>query len=493
MASIQNAVQVMVDKLVADMEGNQPLTAEEQALVSNAITKLTDNAKLEQAVVAVAESHINDATSTLQQVSQSTGAALQTATESLTQTSTTLDTKSSKLDLLDSMAPNLNRVESLQATNNALQIRPIFPMTPIDTPSSNATHRRATGVFAVYDNSGDTYLVRTGFTHNANTEQCRLEYLRLNANGAEKTTTHTSFIYSNAFEQNPASKIYYYGTSAYLPLASKNNAADIQYEIVYSTQDSQTTAVANYGGVFCKSSGFTSITKPKQNLDATDQYGISTSTNHSYNQVGVLYDNVKHCLVMVDEGTSVLVEKYRDGNVVTNTAIANAEELQAYVDAGDFTVVKFIYHNIQHTYGFHNYNQNESVMNSHGVSYYGFFGRYNGVTKMGEHKYSAHYRFTHERRLEPVNYFFSCSTGHYRTPSSSGAYSSGAEVKVVLESMAGEILGMYSYQARPYHAGYDSGILGGAVSCINPYSGAGILNEHYTYNQYGLGRTCRAF
>ncbi|MDK1287377.1 hypothetical protein [Pseudoalteromonas umbrosa] len=493
MASIQNAVQVMVDKLVADMEGTQPLTAEEQALVSNAITKLTDNAKLEQAVVAVAESHINDAASTLQQVSQSTGAALQSATDSLTQTSTTLDTKSSKLDLLDSMAPNLNRVEGLQASNNALQIRPLMAMTPIDTPNSHANFRRATPVFAVYDNSGETFVVRPGFSHNADTEQCRLEYLKLSANGAEKTTTHTSFIYTTAFEQNPASKIYYYGTSAYLPLASKNNAADIQYEIVYSTQDSQTTAVANYGGVFCKSSGFTSITKPKQNLDATDQFGISTMTSHSYNEVGVLYDNAKHCLVMVDEGTSVLVEKYRDGNVVTNTAIANSEELQAYVDAGDFTVVKFIYHNLQHSNGFHSYNHTETPMSSYGVSYYGYFGRYNGVTKMGENKCSAHYRFTHERRLEPINYFFSCSAGHYKAQNSNGTYSPDAEVKVVLESMSGELLGMYSYRARPYHAGYDCGILGGAISCINPYSGAGILNEHYTYNQYGLGRTCRAF
>ncbi|AOT09351.1 hypothetical protein [Pseudoalteromonas luteoviolacea] len=488
MASIQNAVQVMVDKLVADMEGNQPLTAEEQALVSNAITKLTDNAKLEQAVVAVAESHINDATSTLQQVSQSSGAALQSATESLTQTSATLDTKSSKLDLLDSMAPNLNRVESLQASSNALHIRPLFGMTPIDSPSTSSNNRRATGIFAVYDNSGDTYAIRPSFSHNGTTEQCRLEYLKLNSNAAEKTTTHTSFVHTNAFEQNPASKIYYYGTSAYLPLASKSNAADIQYEIVYSTQDSQTTAIANYGGIFCKSSGFTSITKPKQNLDAIDQFGISTATTHAHHQVGVLYDNNKHCLVMVDEGTSVLVEKYRDGNVVTTTAIANNEELQAYVDAGDFTVVKFLYHSLQHANGRHYYNHSETPMSSYGVSYYGYFGHYNGVTKMGENKFSAHYRFTHERRLEPLNYFFSCSTGHYNAHNSPDA-----ETKVILETMSGEILGAYSYHSRPYHAAYDNGLMGGVISCINPYSGAGILNEHYTYNNYGLGRTCRAF
>lgn len=65
MATIQNAVQAMVDKLVTDMKGSTPLSAEDQALVSNAITKLADNDRLEKAIIAVAEEHLDVATGEL--------------------------------------------------------------------------------------------------------------------------------------------------------------------------------------------------------------------------------------------------------------------------------------------------------------------------------------------------------------------------------------------------------------------------------------------
>ncbi|TMN89468.1 hypothetical protein CWB72_10550 [Pseudoalteromonas phenolica] len=492
MASIQNAVQVMVDKLVADMQGEHPLSAEEQALVSNAITKLTDNSKLEQAVVAVAESHINDARDALQQVVQTSGSSLTNATQVLEQTSGTLESKSTKLDLLDAMPSALNRLEQKQAEQSTQDIKPLFALKPIDTPSTSANNRRSTSAFAVYDSSGETFLVRPSFTANANTHQARLEYVKLHANGAAVTSLFTTFVYNNAFEQNPAAKIYSYGSSALIPLASKDNG-NTEYEVVYSSQDSQTTAVANYGGIFTKSAGFSTMSKPKQNLDVMDQFGIRTSTDHSYTNTAVLYDNQKHCLIVVDEDTSLIIEKYRDGNVVTSTAIANAQELQAFVDSGDFTTVKFIYNQLGNPYGISDFNHSEAAMTGAGISYFGYFGTYNGVTKMGENKYSAHYRFTAEKKLEPINFFFHASTGHWKTQNGNGTHSPDAELKVALTTTTGELLGMYSHLSKAYHVGYDPGIIGGSITCINPYSNTGILNEQYTHNHYGLGRTCRAF
>ncbi|MCG7536493.1 hypothetical protein [Pseudoalteromonas sp. OOF1S-7] len=493
MASIQTAVQVMVDKLVADMQGEQPLSAEEQALVSNAITKLADNEKLEQAVVAVAESHIDDATTALQQAAQVGQTSLQQAAQTLNDNGAALEGKAAKLDQLDAMAPSLARVEALQGRAFSNQIKPLFGMVPLETAHSNAQYRRSTAVLAVYDHSGKTYLVRPGFTHGADQEQCRLEHLMLEDNGSAKVTTSTSYLYSNVFAQNPTSKVYMYGASAFLPLGTKDNPADIDYDVVYSTQDSQATATVNYGGVFVRSQGFTSLTKPKQNLNAIDQYGVSTNTSHNYASVAVLYDNVKHCLVMVDENTSLLIEKYRDGNVVTNIAIANQAELQAYVDARDFTTVNFIHHLVDHPYGMNRYSGSESKLSSYAASYYGFFGVFNNVVKMGGSKYSAHYRFTAEKRLEPLNFFFMSSSEPYRTPSSTGMTNSEGEVTVALESQDGELLGMYSYRSKADNIGYDAGIVAGSINCINPYNHIGLLNEHYLYNQYGLGRTCRAF
>ncbi|WP_125720040.1 hypothetical protein [Pseudoalteromonas rubra] len=490
MASIQTAVQVMVDKLVADMQGEQPLSAEEQALVSNAITKLADNEKLEQAVVAVAESHIDEATTALQQAAQVGQTSLQQAAQTLNDNGTTLEGKAAKLDRLDTMAPSLARVEALQGRAFTNQIRPVFGVNSIETHSTSANLARSTSVFAVYDHSGETYLVRPSYTNGNSQEQSRLEYLKLLADGSGKSTTHSSFVYSNAFAQNPTSTTYLYGVSAYLPLGSKDNPADIEYDIVYSTQDSQSTNVANYGGVYVRSQGFTSMSKPKQNLNARDQYGVPSITSHSYFDVAVLYDNQKHCLVMVDESTSLLIEKYRDGNVITTTAIANEAELQAYVDAGDFTTVQFIYHYLRHPHGIRRLTGQEAQMSSAAVSYYGYFGIFNDTVKMGGNKYSAHYRFTEDLKLEPVNFIYANNT---QAATTANTTSGTGEVMVALESMSGELLGMYSYRSNPESAGYDAGIMSTAIGCMNPYSHTGLINEHYTYNYYGLGRTCRAF
>ncbi|MCO7190228.1 MULTISPECIES: hypothetical protein [unclassified Pseudoalteromonas] len=490
MASIQTAVQVMVDKLVADMQGEQPLSAEEQALVSNAITKLTDNEKLEQAVVAVAESHIDNATTALQQAAQVGQTSLQQAAQTLNDNGTALEGKAAKLDQLDTMAPSLARVETLQGRAFTNQIRPLFGINSIETNSTSASLARSTSVFAVYDHSGETFLVRPSYAYNNNSQQSRLEYLKLFADGSGKSTTHSSYVYTNAFAQNPTSTTYMYGASAYLPLGSKDNSADIEYDIVYSTQDSQATGVANYGGIYVRSQGFTSMSKPKQNLNATDQYGVETITNHSYADVAALYDNQKHCLVMVDENTSLLIEKYRDGNVITTTAIANEAELQAYVDAGDFTTVKFIHHFLRHPKGVRRMQGSEAEMSEVNISYFGFFGIFNNTVKMGGSTYSAHYRFTADLKLEPVNYFYASST---EASTTSNTTNGSGEVTVAIESMAGELLGMYFYSSKPENGGYGPGLMSTAIGCMNPYSQVGILNEHFVHNYYGLGRTCRAF
>ncbi|TMP30387.1 hypothetical protein CWB99_06500 [Pseudoalteromonas rubra] len=493
MASIQTAVQVMVDKLVADMQGEQPLSAEEQALVSNAITKLADNEKLEQAVVAVAESHIDNATTALQQAAQVGQTSLQQAAQTLNDNGTTLEGKAAKLDRLDTMAPSLARVEALQGRAFTNQIRPVFALTPIEAAAASGNNARSSAVFAVYDHSGETYLVRPSTTYNSSTENCRLEYLRIPDDGSGKTTIHSSFTYSNAFAQNPTSQIYLHGASAFIPLGSKGNPEDIDYDVVYSTQEAQATGNASYGGVYVRSQGYTSLTKPKQNLNARDRYGVTTRSSYGSDDVAVLYDNQKHCLVMVDEGTSLVIEKYRDGNVITSIAIANQAEWQAYVDAGDFTTVCFIYHSVAQPYGMRRYTAGEHRLNHYAASYYGYFGVLNGNVKMGGSKYSAHYRFTSELRLEPINFFFTSNSEPYRAPSSNGTTNGEGEVTVALESMSGELLGMYSYRSRAETQGYDAGYVAGAINCINPYSHIGLLNEYYMHNSHGLGRTCRAF
>ncbi|MBQ4864464.1 hypothetical protein J8L98_22490 [Pseudoalteromonas sp. MMG013] len=493
MATIQNAVQAMVDKLVADMQGSTPLSAEDQALVSNAITKLADNDRLEKALVAVAEEHLDVATQELKQATSNNTSTMANATQSVNNATNTLVARSAQLSQLDNMTPAIENITKVQQHASASYVKPLFGLTKLETPSTSSHNGRTTAAFAIYDSSGETHLVRPSYTANNTHEQSRIEFLTLSDDASHKTAHFTSFVYNNAFEQNPTSKIFQYGSSAFLPLALKEQPNDVKYEVVFSSQDSVSGSVSDYGGIFCKTAGFNSITKPKKNLNAVDQWGITTVTSHEYHTVGVLYDNNKHCLVVVDEGTSLLIEKYRDGNNITAISIPDEAALQNYVNSGDFTCVNFIYNTLIHPYGTSRYNHAEGTMSSYAQNYHGYFGIVNGVTKMGQSKYSAHYRFTEEKKLEPINFFFTSNSEPYKTSNANGTQNSEGEVTVALQSMAGELLGMYQYRSKPDSLGYQGGIMAVAINCINPYSNVGILNEHYLYNQYGLGRTCRAF
>ncbi|CAM3692057.1 hypothetical protein VA7868_03743 [Vibrio aerogenes CECT 7868] len=65
MSTISNAVQVMVDNLVAKMASNTPLTPEEQSMVAESVALLSKSTTLETALIAVAEKHLDTATSAL--------------------------------------------------------------------------------------------------------------------------------------------------------------------------------------------------------------------------------------------------------------------------------------------------------------------------------------------------------------------------------------------------------------------------------------------
>lgn len=108
MSTISTAVQELVNGLTAKMKSGQPYTPEEQLLVTKAISNLQDNQSWEQALVAVAEQHINSASSALNtastqfnQDSNSGVSALQAAESSLTN-------KTQQLDLLPKLSARSN-------------------------------------------------------------------------------------------------------------------------------------------------------------------------------------------------------------------------------------------------------------------------------------------------------------------------------------------------------------------------------------------------
>lgn len=77
MTTINQTVQTMVDALHTRLVSPDPLSAEEQMLISKALDALLNNAKWEQALVAIAELHIDDAKAALVQVGENTNLATQ--------------------------------------------------------------------------------------------------------------------------------------------------------------------------------------------------------------------------------------------------------------------------------------------------------------------------------------------------------------------------------------------------------------------------------
>ncbi|CAH9057760.1 hypothetical protein PSECIP111854_02063 [Pseudoalteromonas sp. CIP111854] len=106
MATINNAVQEMVDHLVTKMRSNQKLSAEEQTLVSNAIQKLSSSADLEAAIVAIAQEHLGEATG-----------HINNASDLVKELQADLLAQSSNLSLLPELETKFNEITENLVTN----------------------------------------------------------------------------------------------------------------------------------------------------------------------------------------------------------------------------------------------------------------------------------------------------------------------------------------------------------------------------------------
>lgn len=547
MTTLHSAIQTLVNNLQTKMNSNTPLNPEEQILVASAIEKLSSQANLERALVAVATEHLSDAktaltdalveakttvseelaeakqvlstemddaTSTLtssltnaqqtlttalnsaeatlsEEVTQVTG-TLASAETAINTAKTTLQTESQRMvSIGDNLQGNMQAFtkENILLSQRSLP-RPVFASKNIETVSTSSHYQRGQAIFAVYDASGETYAVRPSYLRNSTQRaENMLQFLKLSVLGNSATSLRTHYLHSS-FHASPSTWIYQYGAVAMLPLASKTNSSAITYEQVYSTQNTSNNSSSYYQGVYCRRAGYGSATKPKQNMNAQDQWGITTDTSYHHSQCGVLYDNIKHCLVMVDTSSRV-IEKYADGNLTTSKTISNATQYQQFVNAGDFTVVHFISVCLPWPDGDKLGTPNIS-MNKDGRTddFWGYFGLIDGQLKMGGEKHSAHYRFTDAKKLEPLVYRFHTSVTE---PNQDGAV---GDIRVALATMNNETLGIYHFQIKTNAYKNYTGYLGNALMCMNPYSHVGIFNEYYNYSgshwYCGIGRTCKA-
>jgi hypothetical protein len=515
MATLNSAMQLLVDDLQGKMTSSDPqnqLSGEQQILIATAISKLADYSTWEQALVAVVEQHLENTSATFSDSLSNATTAVTEAGSDITTSKDSITTQSAHLAQIPQVGQDVQTAlaglgdvsAAVLKKNLASIVRPVIGITPIDIASTVGDFARSPSVFAVYDSSGESWLVRPSYSDNAVAkENTRLEYLKLLADGSAKSTIASHHVHNADFFPNPTTFICPWGCSAILPLGTIADNDDIAYEVVYSTQTVANTDIASYGGIYCRSGGEATITKPWITTDAVaDQWGFNMVSNNTWTDVSALYDNKKHCLVIVDSASSLLIEKYRDGNHTTSTTINNAAELQSYINAGDFTIVKFISHRLLVPYGSRRpFADSGPLDRGSQLDCYGFFGKVGPHHRMAMNAYNAHYRFTADSRLEPVNYIFSSSVNQATNlPGSAdmGRNGSQADLRVAITDMAGATLGVYHYQSKADEPGTHAGFISMALMCMNPYSHVGILNDLGVYDtdlagNYGISRTCRAF
>jgi hypothetical protein len=514
MATLNSAVQALVDNLhqkMVDADSHNRLDGEEQALAVKAIKTLSEQDSWQQSLVGISKDHLDTVNTAMGQTLADTTDLIATAGADLDSSRAQIDGQKDNLGILagiDSTAQTA--LDNLAASNNTALLshlaampsvlKPVFGLQLIETPSSDITSSRSTAVFVVYDNNGESWAVRPGKNYsNVPTESNRMEVVKLFADGAGQSVFASLYVDHLTFYDRPTTSIYRYGSCAVLPVAHSGNATDIHYAVFYSTQTSASVETSEYGGVYCASGVAGTNTKPKLNVNAKDQWGISTITDHTWPDVACLYDNTKHCLVMVDDTTGTLIEKYRDTNVDTGITIADDAALQAYVDARDFTTVKFIANQMIEPQANRRSDASlQSIFESKSQDYYGFYGKVGTEVRMGGFVYNAHYRFTAAKKLEPVNYFFASTVNHYKGSDANGTDGAKADLRVFFTDMDNNTLGAYHYQSKCDYPGTHAGHIGSALMCMNPYSNVGILNEYGVWDMtntpyYGQARTCKVF
>ncbi|WDE04665.1 hypothetical protein SG34_025600 [Thalassomonas viridans] len=97
MSTISNAAQIMVDKLVADLNSDTPLSAEDQLLVAKALDTMKNSTTFETALIAVVEEHFNTA-----------DAALTAAKDDINAAKNSIETQATNLDLIPGLQTSID-------------------------------------------------------------------------------------------------------------------------------------------------------------------------------------------------------------------------------------------------------------------------------------------------------------------------------------------------------------------------------------------------
>ena len=276
MSTISNAAQIMVDKLVADLNSETPLSAEDQLLVAKALDTMKNSTTFETALIAVVEEHFNTA-----------DAALTEAKDDINAAKTAIETQSNNLNLIPGLQTSIDTSLSDMNTSLDTSLATIAPSVRDNVKGVfnkhqigyyQADHRLSNYVsqngyqytpanVASLDNyaSGEFYTFFDFGTQTTSTRRAII--VRVLADGSVSTATHTAQFFAAGsygfcpFSDDSSRLCRYDGTTLYiqkLGAFSWEFSKTVDYLRIYydkSTKD-----------LYCVSGGFL------HTIDATDGF-----------------------------------------------------------------------------------------------------------------------------------------------------------------------------------------------------------------------------
>ncbi|MEX0297588.1 MAG: hypothetical protein AB3N28_00860, partial [Kordiimonas sp.] len=259
MATLNTAVQALVDNLHAKMIANPPeLSAEEQLLVSKALSALSDNTTWEQALVAVATEHLNTATDNMDAAvttaTNSIDASVATATSNFAQAQTDMTTAlTNATNQVDAAKANLDtktaEIAIVGETKNTLdRLSPFANLDKLFTAvtdnelinvNQSSSYQRMNNIISIFSSDGtsDIMTVPNSFSSSPNSS------VFLSANWFKQTADKdpkfdpvtradycapTSSSTESYLRADYTKKTSYYGMFGLAKLASSTDANDIQ-------------------------------------------------------------------------------------------------------------------------------------------------------------------------------------------------------------------------------------------------------------------------
>jgi len=352
MATITNTVQTLINKINENQTGAAPLTAEETLLLTKAVQALGENQDFEQALIAVAEQHLNTAQTSMLNATMQMGTNINEATLDLNTSKQALDSAKTKLDetsselttemkiisTVNSVLKSIRRQEDGQIGNTQLltsldpdtevmeEATSTCPMQSVifsDDGAVNiysAPQGQTTGSPSAVLNSHNWYEIPSG----SNFEKAT--FTRKNYMGGSTNTARTL----------STQRYGYYPVCGEYPLALSTDANNVAFKMICADYAAAGQTAINFRGLglffdadYGVAVGHYNTSKLK---DKYGRWSTYTSNRVNHYELTAFYNNTKNCLQVVQnlKVWELYSDGWKDPKIATFTSVSEA---QAWVNS----------------------------------------------------------------------------------------------------------------------------------------------------------------